>query len=389
MARRVRKNFLVNVFQRQLKAMTRTMLQTSLSIGTKALKRSIRVPEHLRKTTLRKPTLMGPKRRKSTAGHANWTTGMALAAVGARRYYVYKPPGVKRTERLPLVVMLHGCDQHAKGFAAITGMNRVAARERFLVLYPEQDRLANPQACWNWYETRHGRAQAEAAIIITAIEQVCLFQPVDRSRIALAGFSAGASMAGLIASRYPERFEAVAMHSGIGIDVAHSSATALKAMLGRGAQSAAVPIALSAALVTRSLPALLVIHGSNDHIVAAVNGAQAALHWAANAGLDRHAGHARVVQRGARYPATLIDWRIDKRLVATLCEVSGLGHAWSGGANAHAYSDPKGPDAARMIWAFAARQFAIAAVMTNQGNQSLAKSGSAQTRSEQRVNVSR
>ena len=45
------------------------------------------------------------------------------------------------------------------------------------------------------------------------------------------------------------------------------------------------------------------------------------------------------------------------RLVATLCLVNGLGHAWSGGAARHAYSDPKGPDASRMIWAFAAKQF--------------------------------
>ena len=38
--------------------------------------------------------------------------------------------------------MLHGCGQDAKGFAASTRMNRVAARERFMVLYLEQDRLA-------------------------------------------------------------------------------------------------------------------------------------------------------------------------------------------------------------------------------------------------------
>ena len=32
----------------------------------------------------------------------------------------------------------------------------------FFVLYPEQDRLSNVQGCWNWYDTRTGRAQAEA-----------------------------------------------------------------------------------------------------------------------------------------------------------------------------------------------------------------------------------
>jgi len=34
-----------------------------------------------------------------------------------------------------------------------------------------------------------------------------------------------------------------------------------------------------------------------------------------------------------------------------------LGHAWSGGAAKQPFSDALGPDASRMAWAFAARQF--------------------------------
>jgi poly(3-hydroxybutyrate) depolymerase len=83
------------------------------------------------------------------------------------------------------------------------------------VLYPEQDRLSNVQGCWNWYDTRTGRAQAEAHSISAAIEQIYLSQAVDRSRVALAGISAGAGMAVLLATRHPERFRAIAMHSGI------------------------------------------------------------------------------------------------------------------------------------------------------------------------------
>ena len=67
---------------------------------------------------------------------------------GARSFRLYRPPDVKFGERLPLTVMLHGCGQDAKSFAMSTRMNRIAARKRFLVLYPEQDRLANPQGCF-------------------------------------------------------------------------------------------------------------------------------------------------------------------------------------------------------------------------------------------------
>ena len=122
--------------------------------------------------------------------------------------------------------------------------------------------------------------------------------------------------------------------------------------------SKAMTRALRAAPITTGthLPALLVIHGNADHVVAPSNGAEEARRWAARVSAKPSAP--RTVQRGARYAATITDYRTRGRLVATLCEVNGLGHAWSGGAAGRAYSDPKGPDASRMMWAFVAEQFA-------------------------------
>ncbi|MDQ6679929.1 MAG: PHB depolymerase family esterase, partial [Pseudomonadota bacterium] len=233
-------------------------------------------------------------------------------------------------------------------------MNRVAARERFLVLYPEQDRVFNAQGCWNWYDTRSGRAQGEAGIVDAAIEQVCMTQPVDRNRIALAGLSAGAGLAALLATRRPERFKAIAMHSGIAPGAAHSSATALGAMQGRRKAAALATVAGA-----EPLPALLVVQGSADRVVVPANGADAVRLWAGHEGAN--AGPSRTLQRGARYPMTITECRTDAgRLVATLCLIEGLGHSWSGGAAGHRHSDPKGPDAARLIWSFCAKQFAAA-----------------------------
>ena len=42
---------------------------------------------------------------------------------------------------------------------------------------------------------------------------------------------------------------------------------------------------------------------------------------------------------------------------SVLVAVNGLAHAWSGGAASQAFSDGQGPDASRMAWAFAAKQF--------------------------------
>ncbi len=274
---------------------------------------------------------------------------------GARSYRLYKPTGLRRDERLPLLVMLHGCNQDGQALADSSQMNRVAARERFFVLYPEQDRLSNAQRCWNWYDTRSGRAQVEAGIIEAAIDQVCQFQPVDPARIALAGLSAGAGMAALLAIRHPERFRAVAMHSGVAPGVAQSTAGALSAMGGR--RNVATPLAPLAR--GTHLPALLVIQGNADPVVAPANALQAVQLWARRELATADA--TRCVQRGARYGASVTDYLAQGRLVATLCEVQGLGHAWSGGAAGRPFSDPKGPGASRMIWSFAARQFARAA----------------------------
>ena len=325
--------------QRTLKAMTKTAVRA----GSKAIKAGLRgTPVTTRRTPLKKMLATSP----------NWVSGIAVGAAGARRFRLYKPPGIRRNEQLPLLVMLHGCGQNAESLAASSRMNQIAARERFFVLYPEQDRLSNIQGCWNWYDTLSGRAQAEENSINATIEKICLMQAVDRNRIAIAGISAGAGMAVLLATHHPERFRAIAMHSGIAPGVAHSSASAIKAMFGQSA----TPSPLPPVAPDVRLPALLVIHGAADHVVAPGNGAEAAMRWGERVGAD--AGKPRTVQRGGRYATTITDYRHQGQIIATLCEVSRLGHAWSGGAAGHAFSDPKGPDASRMIWAFVAKQFA-------------------------------
>jgi poly(hydroxyalkanoate) depolymerase family esterase len=233
-------------------------------------------------------------------------------------------------------------------------MNRLAQVERFMVLYPEQDRLSNLQNCWNWYDTRTGRAQREAESIASAVEQICLTQPVDRLRLTLVGLSAGAGMASLLAIRQPECFQAVVVHSGVGPGLASSSATAFRAMRGNRVPVPLVPLAAGL-----HLPALLVIQGNVDPIVAPINGPQVAQLWADCEGA--HAGRPHTVQRGRRYPAMVTDYHNRGRLVATLCIVNGLGHAWSGGTPGLPYSDPRGPDASRMAWTFMKKQFAYSA----------------------------
>lgn len=333
MKKRTRKSAWAQSFARSLVAMTRM----ATASGSRAIARSL------------KPATA---RRGPPPGAGAWIPGVVVGAAGTRRFRLYRPPDLQIGERLPLLVMLHGCGQDADSFAASTRMNRVAMRERFLVLYPEQDRLANGQGCWNWFDTGTGRAFGESALIMKAIDQVCLLHPVDRARVAIAGMSAGASMAALLVTRDPGRFKAVVMHSGIPPGTAHSSLSALGAMQGR---RSTLPLDVTPATMEADWPPLLVIHGDADAVVSPQNGQAAAQVWARAAGARDTA--ARSVQRGKRYPMSVTDFKRRGQTVATLVSVDGLAHAWSGGAASMPFSDGRGPDASRMVWAFAARQF--------------------------------
>ncbi len=339
MARRRLANPWGKLFQRSVIAITSNVLWQSRRAVSRALKPA---------------RAAAVKKRPPLTGAGDWIPGVVMGSTGARRFRLYRPPDVTFGERLPLLVMLHGCSQTADSFAASTRMNRIAARERFLVLYPEQDRLANAQGCWNWFDTKSGRAQGEAALILKAIDQVCLLYPVDRGRVALVGLSAGASMAALLVTRHPERFRAVVMHSGIPPGTAHSAMSALGAMHGRRAPS---PLLATPQAMAASWPPLLIIHGGADHVVSMNNGQAAAQIWADASGA--RTTPARTVQRGKRYPMTVTDFKRGTRAVATLVEVARLGHAWSGGAAKQPFSDAQGPDASRLAWAFAAKQFAM------------------------------
>ena len=331
MSPRVRKSSFARAMQRAATSMTRSAFKAGAKAAGKAVARTVDAVA---------------AQYRPPPGSGDWIAGQAMGPGGLRRYFLFRPVGVRNDERLPLVVMLHGCGQTAAVFARSTRMNRLATRERFLVLYPEQDLAHNPQGCWNWYDTRNYHADAEAATLMAAIDQACLLYPVDRDAVAVAGLSAGASMAALLAVSYPQRFRAVAMHAGVPPGSARSAAGALAAMHGRR-----IPAAVDE---EDARPPLLVIHGRDDVVVSPRNAQAAAAQW--SAALGAVAGEARIVQRGSRKPMTVTDFRRGRRVCVRLCEVDGLGHAWSGGAAGQLFSDDKGPDASSLIWRFVAAQ---------------------------------
>jgi len=120
----------------------------------------------------------------------------------------------------------------------------------------------------------------------------------------------------------------------------------------------AVGKAMGAAAVFTTLPPMLVLHGDADAVVAPSNAVSSAAVWATAMGA--RPGLPRDLQRGKRRLMRVTDFKRKGRTLVTLCEISGLGHSWSGGASKLLFSDPSGPDATRMTWAFATAQFKLA-----------------------------
>jgi poly(hydroxyalkanoate) depolymerase family esterase len=264
--------------------------------------------------------------------------------------------------KLPLVVMLHGCKQNPRTFAAGTRMNRVADREGFLVLYPEQQRWANHYRCWNWFDPSTHNGNGEALLIAGMVNKVIQAHAIDTDRVYVVGLSAGGAMASILASCYGDLFAACAIHSGLMFRAAGSSTEANRAMK-HGSRTSPKDAARQALQLShqksRPMPAI-VFQGSSDNIVHPVNAdqvieqflklAEYAHSSREAASTTRQSTRAKQVNGGRAYQVS--DHVRDGRLLLRQVIVEGMGHAWSGGNALHPFNDSTGPDASRMIWEF-------------------------------------
>lgn len=274
-----------------------------------------------------------------------FSSGEFQCRAGSRGYKLYIPSSYSG-QPMPLLVMLHGCQQDPDDFAAGTRMNKVAEERGCLVLYPAQSFRANRSRCWNWFNAlEQERGQGEPAIIAAMAREVMARYPVLQSQVYIAGMSAGGAMAIIVGTLYPDLFAAVGVHSGLPYAAARDLPSALLAMR-RGAASAL-------AAQTAGQP-VIVFHGDQDRTVHPANG-EAVLAQ----GLRSH-------PRGDNAtPATLegkvpdghaftlkAHWLEDGSPLGEHWVIHGAGHAWSGGSAAGSYTDPRGPDASREMMRF-------------------------------------
>lgn len=184
----------------------------------------------------------------------------------------YLPPGL--TPGAPLVVVLHGCRQHASGFDRAAGWSALADECGFALLYPEQNAGNNLFRCFNWFEPQDVAAEGgELHSIRAMIAAMVRRHRIDERRIFITGLSAGGAMTAAAIARFPDLFAGGAIIAGIPFGVAASPADAFARMAGQGLPD---PATLAAALAAaapgaKAYPALSIWQGEADDVVAPAN----------------------------------------------------------------------------------------------------------------------
>jgi len=288
--------------------------------------------------------------------------GVFKTDAGERRYKLFRPGALPPAGQRSLVVVLHGCTQDADDIARGTRFNAAAARDGFVVLYPEQPQSANALKCWNWFiPDQSTRGLGEEAIIAELTTKIARDEGIASGRTTIAGISAGAAMAANLIADYPELWNAAALHSGLPSHVARSQAEAVGIMTNGAKEPDALGRAAFAAMGShaRMVPALL-MHGVADHLVSPLNLAATARQFAvmnamaAGAPVPEPAAIASSDARAAGQRWALADGRV----LAESWRFDGVGHAWSGGDASGTYTDPTGPDATALALEFFRRTLA-------------------------------
>jgi len=139
---------------------------------------------------------------------ANRSNHTMVVAGREREYLLYVPANLDRTKPVPLVISLHGAGLWGAAQQSISQWNRVADRERFLVVYPSGARGAGPRV---WHLEEDDSLPQDVRFIAALIDTLAAQYNIDRARIYADGLSNGGGMAFALSCTLSDRIAAVGM----------------------------------------------------------------------------------------------------------------------------------------------------------------------------------
>jgi feruloyl esterase len=250
---------------------------------------------------------------------------------GSLKMFLHLPPASMNHQAKPLVVVLHGCLQDAKTVSEQTGWNKIADANDFIVVYPQQQFLNNPDYCFCWYRSRDiNRGAGEDASIKDMIDYAKSNYPIDSTRIFITGLSAGAAMGVVLMSTYPEIFNAGAIFAGgpyKGAENAFSAFSLLAGKIEMSPESWADKVRQQNLDFKGSYPRMIIYQGENDHVVNKKNAVELLKQWTTLLHTSKLPD--RSLDRFANNPDIQKDIYLDQHLKEAILyyHIKGLGHA--------------------------------------------------------------
>jgi poly(hydroxyalkanoate) depolymerase family esterase len=251
---------------------------------------------------------------------------------GNLRMYLYSPQNVIDTiGDMPLVIVLHGCNQDAKSIAEQTGWNKLADQRYFYVLYVEQKRGNNPSKCFNWYQLKDvSRGNGEITSIKSMMGYTLKNHPIDASRVFVYGLSAGAASSVALLANYPNLFKAGAIFAGAPFMAAAHSYNALNAMKNPKNKSPEEWGKLVTKIntgYTGTYPKLIVAHGTKDRVVSFNNSIELIDQWSYLHKIEIDSAHVVTAFEGHE-DLTKKTWlNSNNKAVIQFYQMKGLGHS--------------------------------------------------------------
>jgi polyhydroxybutyrate depolymerase len=155
-----------------------------------------------------------------TIEHRSFTVNGTL-----RLYRVFVPKSLDPNQPPPLVVLLHGCDlMRGSGdeVAADTHFDDEASAGRFVAVYPDGQisdySVLGRMRCWNagscCIDNVNTPVADDVAFVSQVLDRVTTDLPIDKTRIFIAGVSAGAFMAYRLACELSGRIAGMASVAG-------------------------------------------------------------------------------------------------------------------------------------------------------------------------------
>jgi polyhydroxybutyrate depolymerase len=133
-----------------------------------------------------------------------------------RSYLIHVPPGYDPQRPLPLVLALHGLSMNGSLMAYLTGLNKLADKEGFIVVYPDGTGPAFLRG-WNagaFPGDQDKKRPDDVVFLGKVLDDVATVLSVDAKRVYVTGMSNGAMMAYRLACALSERIAAIAPVAG-------------------------------------------------------------------------------------------------------------------------------------------------------------------------------